>query len=201
MAKIYAVKVGRNVGLFSNWADCEKEVKGYPNATYKSFKTKEDATNWLNDDITKQEVIKPNNETNNELICYIDGSYDVETKRYSYGLVGIYKDQTYLDSNVGSNQVWSQHRNVAGELLGAMKAFDLANELNAKKLTIYHDYEGISAWVTGVWQAKNNMTKYYQKLALELQENIELVFVKVKAHSGDPLNEKADKLAKMALDK
>lgn len=82
-----------------------------------------------------------------------------------------------------------------------MKAFDLANELNMKKLTIYHDYEGISAWVTGAWQAKNNMTKYYQKLARKLQENIELVFVKVKAHSGDHLNEKADKLAKIALDK
>lgn len=197
MSKIYAVKVGRNVGLFSNWNDCEKEVKGYPNAKYKSFKTKEDAANWLNNGITKKEVI----ETNDELICYIDGSYDAETKRYSYGLVGLYNNQTYLDSNVGSNEVWSQHRNVAGELLGAMKAFDLANKLNSKKLTIYHDYEGISAWVTGAWQAKNNMTKYYQKLALELQENIELVFVKVKAHSGDPLNEKADKLAKMVLDK
>lgn len=35
MVKIYAVKVGRSVGLFSNWSDCEKEVKGYPNAKYK----------------------------------------------------------------------------------------------------------------------------------------------------------------------
>ena len=47
MAKIYAVKVGRKTGLFSTWASCEEAVKGYPNASYKSFKTKEEALAWL----------------------------------------------------------------------------------------------------------------------------------------------------------
>ena len=53
MAKIYAVKVGRQTGLFSTWEACEKAVKGYPNASYKSFKTKEEALTWLGGNVSK----------------------------------------------------------------------------------------------------------------------------------------------------
>ena len=42
------------------------------------------------------------------------------------------------------------------------------------------------------------MTQDYQALALAFQKNTQLSFVKVKAHSGDPLNEKRDQLANMA---
>ena len=37
--KVYAVRVGRSCGLFTSWADCEKQVAGFPGARYKSFAT------------------------------------------------------------------------------------------------------------------------------------------------------------------
>ncbi len=39
MAKknIYAVAVGRNVGIYETWQDCQQNIKGFPNAKYKGF--------------------------------------------------------------------------------------------------------------------------------------------------------------------
>lgn len=44
--KYYAVKNGRKTGIYTSWEDTEKLVKGYPDAKYKSFKTRKDAEVW-----------------------------------------------------------------------------------------------------------------------------------------------------------
>jgi viroplasmin and RNaseH domain-containing protein len=43
----YAVANGRNVGIFLNWNDCNNSVKGYKNALYKKFDTKQEADNFI----------------------------------------------------------------------------------------------------------------------------------------------------------
>ncbi|MEQ9551279.1 MAG: ribonuclease H family protein [Coleofasciculus sp. G3-WIS-01] len=37
--KYYAVLKGRKTGLFTSWQECEKQVKGFSGAIYKSYKT------------------------------------------------------------------------------------------------------------------------------------------------------------------
>lgn len=41
--KYYAVKEGKKPGVYTTWADCEAQVKGYPGADYKKFNNEEDA--------------------------------------------------------------------------------------------------------------------------------------------------------------
>lgn len=41
--KYYAVKEGKRPGVYTTWADCEAQVKGYPGADYKKFNNEEDA--------------------------------------------------------------------------------------------------------------------------------------------------------------
>ena len=41
--KYYAVKNGRNPGIYMTWDDCKKQVDGYSKAEFKSFKTLEEA--------------------------------------------------------------------------------------------------------------------------------------------------------------
>ena len=41
--KYYVVWTGLQPGIYETWADCEAQVKGVPGASYKSFKTLEDA--------------------------------------------------------------------------------------------------------------------------------------------------------------
>lgn len=52
MSKYYAVKVGAKTGIFLTWAETEKYVKGFRGAKYKSFKTREDAQEYLDEDIS-----------------------------------------------------------------------------------------------------------------------------------------------------
>lgn len=46
--KIYAVKQGKQTGLFYNWNECKKSIDGYPGAEYKGFYTEEEAKDYLN---------------------------------------------------------------------------------------------------------------------------------------------------------
>ena len=41
--KIYVVWAGREPGIYSSWSDCEKQVKGFAGARYKSFPTMQEA--------------------------------------------------------------------------------------------------------------------------------------------------------------
>lgn len=47
-AKFYAIKEGKGVSnlIVNTWSECEPLVKGY-NSVYKSFKTREEAENYL----------------------------------------------------------------------------------------------------------------------------------------------------------
>lgn len=190
--KYYAVKKGRETGLFTTWGACEAQVKGFSGAVYKSFKTEKEAQEWLSPD----EVPVPSIE---EFISYVDGSYDKVSGRYSYGLVWQYQGEMGEAFGIGEDISWQRHHNVAGEVLGALKAMSLAKAKGAKKLVLYHDYIGIATWAKGEWKANFPMTQYYQKACQDYFACLEVSFVKVRAHSGDKLNDRADLLAKKAL--
>lgn len=54
--KVYAVKKGKQTGLFYSWNECKESVSGYPGAEYKGFETEEEAKNYLENRI--QEIKK-----------------------------------------------------------------------------------------------------------------------------------------------
>ena len=45
--KHYAVKVGRNPGIYTTWAEAEAQVKGFSGAEFKAFHTRKEAEAWL----------------------------------------------------------------------------------------------------------------------------------------------------------
>ena len=44
--KFYAVKKGYQTGIFTTWAECQKQTQGFKGALFKSFPTKEEAQNF-----------------------------------------------------------------------------------------------------------------------------------------------------------
>lgn len=52
----YAVRVGKNPGIYNNWTDCEMQVKGFPKAEFKKFPTMEQAKDFMNKSITHQSI-------------------------------------------------------------------------------------------------------------------------------------------------
>ncbi|MEM7103863.1 MAG: ribonuclease H family protein [Bacteroidota bacterium] len=45
--KYYVVWEGHNPGIYDSWAECQKQIKNFPGARYKSFKTREEADDAL----------------------------------------------------------------------------------------------------------------------------------------------------------
>jgi ribonuclease HI len=43
----YAVKTGRNPGIYATWAECKDQIDGFPRAQYKKFSTKEAADAFI----------------------------------------------------------------------------------------------------------------------------------------------------------
>ena len=195
--KYYAVRNGRSTGVFSTWAECQKQVTGFPGAVFKSFTTIEEAEAFVKSDVSTQApVIEKEPDT---LVAYVDGSYNVVDGSFSYGMVLIHGAIEQSFCQRFEDEELAAMRNVAGEIKGAEAAMRYAVTHGFSKLYIYHDYEGIAKWCKGEWKANKDGTKAYKAYYDSICDNLQVVFVKVAAHTGDKYNEMADKLAKQAL--
>lgn len=134
-----------------------------------------------------------------KITAYVDGSYNVATKEYSYGAVIFAGDKKECFSEKFNDPELATMRNVAGELEGSMKAMRYAVEAGAKELDIFYDYEGIEKWCTGAWKTNKDGTKAYKAFYEKISQKVKVNFHKVKGHSGDRYNDEADVLAKAAL--
>ncbi|MDY6012613.1 ribonuclease H family protein [Clostridium sp.] len=218
MAKYYSVFKGKSgkPKIFTTWDECKAEVIGCKGAIYKSFKTMDEAKEFIvlnekssgnkgfkkSNDIEKINVKQNNFDEFNEdgLIIYVDGSFSVEKGNFSYGLLAI-KDKKviYEDKGVGSDKNAISLRNVSGEVLGAKKAVEYAIKNNYKSVTIVFDYQGIESWAIGTWKRNNDITIEYHEFMKEKMKQIDIRFKKVKGHSGEKYNDRVDFLAKSAL--
>ena len=192
--KFYAVKTGRKTGIYLSWDACKAQITGYSGAVYKGFETEDEARLFLSDSRIKKEP------SEDALVAYVDGSYNVATKEFSYGMVLLEAGKVIAKECEKSNDAsLAAMRNVAGEIKGAEAAMRYAKEHDRKELVIYHDYEGIAKWCLGEWKANKEGTKAYKAFYDAVSRQIQITFVKVKGHSGDTYNEMADQLAKQAL--
>lgn len=193
--KYYAVKKGRTPGVYTSWPEAQKQVSGYTNAQFKSFKTKGEAQDFISD-----EPKKPDLAESDSLIAYVDGSFNKRKKTYSYGVV-LLKDNKVLKelSNAASDPKYAESFQIAGECFGALNAIKWAINNQYKSIIIHYDYLGIEMWATGQWKANKPVSQDYKKYFQSYSKLIEVSFVKVKAHTGVKYNERADELAKLAL--
>ncbi len=189
--KFYAVKKGYQTGIFSTWAECQKQTQGFKGALFKSFLSKEEAQNYLND----QPQHNISEENDDRYYIYVDGSYI--HGNYSWGMA-IYHYGKLVDTFNGKSTCpdASELHNVAGEIQGAIEATKWAIA-NDEPIVICHDYIGLSEWAIGNWKTNKQLTKNYAEF---MKPHLNLVsFKKVSGHTGIVGNELADKLAKQAL--
>lgn len=191
--KYYAVRAGRKTGIFLNWDECKKQVAGFSGASYKSFTTKEEAQAFLSVETEKNTI------SEDDVIAYVDGSYHIDTKEFSYGMVILQDGKEYCFSKKFEDLELATMRNVAGEIMGAKAAMEYALQHNIKSIAIYHDYEGIAKWCLGEWKTNKEGTKKYKEFYDSIKDKIKIRFVKVKGHSNDKYNDMADRLAKDAI--
>lgn len=198
--KYYAVRKGLETGIFETWAECERMVKGYPRAEYKSFSTLEEAELYVQNKSLGEAMTKTIEELNdNEMIAYVDGSFDIRVKFYSYGAIFFSKDGKKEYSGRGNTEEMLEMRNVAGEIEASKLAMKVALEKNIDVLYLHYDYAGIEKWCTGEWKTNKPATQEYKKYYDSIKDRLHIEFIKIKSHSGNLYNDEVDILAKKAL--
>ena len=78
--KVYAVRKGRETGIFDTWDQCKSMVHGYKGAEYKSFATREEAQRYISPQKEEAPI-----DLKHTVTAYVDGSYSKELHRYAYG--------------------------------------------------------------------------------------------------------------------
>lgn len=217
--KFYAVKKGYIPGVYQTWDDAKKQVNGFSGAVYKSFSTLEEAEEFVSDNLgqinhTEKDIVdstKMNEDidekiqslTEDEVIAFVDGSYNNDARRAGFGAIiiskGGNKSTSYKSFGENLGEDFISLRNVAAELEGVKEAVEIAVSSHKKKIILYYDYIGIEKWAIGEWAAKKPLTRKYVEYMKEKMSLIEIEFIKVPAHSDIKYNEEADKLAKESL--
>lgn len=190
--KYYAVKNGKQPGIYTTWEECQKQVIGFPNAVFKSFKTEKEAKVYLDGETIEEK-------SQADCVAYVDGSYDHSILAYGSGVVIFYQQQKYTFSQMNNRPELVTMRNVAGEIEASMMAMQFALDHHCQHLEICYDYAGIENWCLGTWKANKPGTQAYQKFYQNACQHLQISFRKIKSHSNHALNDEADLLAKRAL--
>jgi ribonuclease HI len=186
--KYYAAKFKDGSSwLGMSWPDCQKRVHGVPGVLFKSFATRELATEWI-------EGLK--SPPKQGLRVYVDGSFMPKSRYAGWGWVAV-ENGKVLASAYGKTPLPAESRNIDGELCAATEAMHwLASQ--GRYGVICHDYEGVARWALAQWKANSAVAKRYLEDIAEVKKWAD--FEKVDAHTGEQWNEMADQLAKKALE-
>jgi ribonuclease HI len=191
--KYYAVRSGRKTGIFLTWEKCKESVHGFAGAEFKSFKDEDSALTYLSGNTAAAQV-----PTDKGLVAYVDGSF--RDGVYSCGCVILWDGEVVAELS-GTGDKFPESRNVSGEILGAVKAIEWGVANGYAAITICHDYNGVGKWASAEWKANSPVSRKYKEYMDKTASKIAVSFKKVTAHSGDIYNERADKLAGLALPK
>jgi len=207
----YAVANGKSIGIFLNWSDCSNSVKGYKNAIYKKFDTKEEAEEFIKlNKITIEN--KPDTFFEPDYYVYTDGACYNNGKENALAGIGIFfgiNDVRNLSQKIKGKQT----NNIA-ELSAIIETYSIIENdiINGKKITIVTDSEYaikcVSTYGEKCYKKDWNVdipNKELVKIAYEYyKNNPNIQFMHIKAHTNNTDihsfgNDNADKLANMAI--
>lgn len=174
---IYAVKVGRTPGIYTNWKDCKSQIHKFPGGTYKKFSFLDDAEEYLE---------KPH-----EFFADVDPDWPV-----------VYTDGSFQNGHAGAGVFFGDDdpRNISIKVPGKptnqraeIYAVIVALRSTSGPIHIKTDSKYTINCATGVWSIKVNQDLFSE--LKELMKNRKVKFTHVYGHTGIHGNEMADRLA------
>ena len=136
------------------------------------------------------------------LYAYTDGSYDKRTNRCGYGVVFADENGNRINALYGGFTPKPDENgwNINGELRAAEEAVNAASQAGADELVIRHDLDGVGMWATGRWKRNKPYTIAYADFMADAARRMKLSFESVKGHSGNPMNNAADREARKGME-
>ncbi len=178
--KYYVVWDGNNPGIYDSWVECQLQIKGYPGAKYKSFKTKDEATQAFRDGFSSHIGTKKNKVKSTRVISknhsdIIQHSLSVDAAcSGSPGILeyqGVWTDTTKQVFHVGP---FPYGTNNVGEFLALVHGLSLLQKKEMLDMPIYSDSRTAMAWVRNkqvkTTLVKNDTTKQLYQLVERAQK-------------------------------
>ncbi|MEX1297998.1 MAG: ribonuclease HI [Desulfotignum sp.] len=219
--KYYAVAAGRTTGIFTSWPIAKAQVEGFPGAIYKSFKTREQAEAFLADPVVgkgpkktgssrkpraKNPVGSDRDWPDGTIVVYTDGSAIGNPGPGGYGVV--IQEQPDGPARELSGG-YGHTTNNRMEMTAVIKALQ-ALQGTGSPVVVHSDSRYVvdaltkgwaAGWEKRGWKRSNGqpaLNPDLWKQLLPLVHSMDVRFVWVRGHSGNPLNERCDELANTA---
>jgi len=220
----YAVANGKNIGIFTSWNECCESVKGYKNAKYKKFDTREKAEEFILSNNQQQNIIPvQNSKANNDnfepdYYVYTDGSCIGNGSNKASAGIGIFFG-TDDPRNVSGHIIGERITNNIAELTALIELYPIISLdiREGKRIGIVSDSTYAIRCATDYGEKCNNdnwkkdipnkelVRKVYELYNTNNINNINNInnnirFIYVEAHTGKTDihsvgNQNADKLA------
>ena len=221
--KYYAVAVGRQPGIYTQWfgdAGAQNQVIGFQGAQYKGFSTREEAQVFIQDRRSGEQIrLKPSRKINtrpaatpvgepdidlaDRIIIYTDGSSLGNPGPGGYGVV--------MSSSGEARELSGGFRQTTNNRMELLACIIGLEQLETpSKVVLYSDsryvVDGITKgwakkWQRNDWRKSNggkalNIDLWERLLSLCVRHDVHWVWVK--GHAGNPGNERCDQLATRA---
>jgi len=172
----YAVKVGHNPGIYTNWMDCKKNIDGFSGPVFRKFGTIEEAQQFMTSrsiSVKKTNVQKTNNKKSYFNAERYLGKYQNLIKGMEYNIEvpyaiekwNSYNDELFIFTD-------GSFKNNGQELNSGIGIFLGPNCINVKEL--YHNKTNNQCELAAVDIAIKIIIKYYKKVLL-LKKPINIV--------------------------
>ena len=213
--KFYAVKRGRKTGLFTVWAECAAQVKGFQGAVYKGFMTEEEARAWLGGADVRAEqpraaaTMAAPSTPDADYIIHTDGSC-LRNPGGAGGWAAVIETAATgaVEEKSGGAPETTNNRM---ELTAALMALTAVPE--GARVALYTDSQYLKnaftkfwlpAWKKRGWKKADGEPVLNQDLWVQLDAAFaarQVQFHWVKGHAGNPRNERCDALARAEAEK
>lgn len=218
--EFYAVKGGINPGIYTNLFEVFKNLKkdrkrrgyaiytdenkarkymGYPIADEDAKVDVRGMIDYSFNEVKDGSIKKYNQPIKkNGCVAYVDGSYNKNKKIYGAGVVFMTPDGRVFTRKESYCDKYKKYTSASGEVLAVIMAIDMAIDFGYTNITIYHDVTLPAPDLKGRVRAKSTIMKMFLEYLNSVRCLIHCKFKKVKAHTGDYYNTKADHLAGLA---
>ncbi len=130
---------------------------------------------------------------------WVDGACLQEPEGLRFGWAYVIRHNGHEIARHASSEI-APHtaclRNVSAEIHAVLAGLTHCQTIGATNVTVYHDYEGLAAWPTKRWKTTTIYTQTYVQAIRDFP--ITIIWHKIAAHTGIPMNELVDTLATTA---
>jgi ribonuclease HI len=212
--KFYAVRVGRNPGIYYSWREAQQQINGFGNATFRGFREYSAAQQYMNEHAPQSTpcCAPPPTDSRGTNVCapsrssysahlYFDGG-----SRGNPGVAGA--GAVLLASNACDELAFvSEHiqchtTNNVAEYRGLLAGLRLAHQWLTKdvpNLVVCGDSNLVNAQMANKYSVRNPYLLELYQCAKVLQQSLAPIQVSYE-HVSRELNKRADELANTAMD-